>query len=206
MRWPLIELRPVRKFGAEVAEYDAIVLTSPSAARIFFANCTCDLRRLGAFYTCGAGTDEVLRRHGVASDVMPPSDFSAAGLIAEIAKLDLSGKRVLRLRSAKAGGAVARALRKAGARVDDVVLYENLVRAPEEAIPPFDDVFFASASAVEAFIGNYGVRTLRGKGVFVMGGPTRSALPKSLATKSLVFDIISSTISGTVPVTNKEKQ
>ena len=101
---------------------------------------------------------------------------------------------------------MARALRKAGARVDDVVLYENLVRAPEEAIPPFDDVFFASASAVEAFIGNYGVRTLRGKGVFVMGGPTRSALPKSLATKSLVFDIISSTISGTVPVTNKEKQ
>ena len=191
VRWPLIELRPVRKFGAEVAEYDAIVLTSPSAARIFFANCTCDLRRLGSFYTCGAGTDEVLRRHGVASDVMPPSDFSAAGLIAEIAKLDLSGKRVLRLRSAKAGGAVARALRKAGARVDDVVLYENLVRAPEEAIPPFDDVFFASASAVEAFIGNYGVRKLRGKGVFVMGGPTRSALPKSLATKSLVFDIIS---------------
>ena len=206
VRWPLIELRPVRKFGAEVAEYDAIVLTSPSAARIFFANCTCDLRRLGSFYTCGAGTDEVLRRHGVASDVMPPSDFSAAGLIAEIAKLDLSGKRVLRLRSAKAGGAVARALRKAGARVDDVVLYENLVRAPEEAMPPFDDVFFASASAVEAFIGNYGVRALRGKGVFVMGGPTRSALPKSLATKSLVFDIISSTISGTVPVTNKEKQ
>ena len=206
VRWPLIELRPVRKFGAEAAEYDAIVLTSPSSARIFFASCTCDLRRLGAFYTCGAGTDEVLRRHGVASDVMPPSDFSAAGLIAEIAKLDLSGNRVLRLRSAKAGGAVARALRKAGARVDDVVLYENLVRAPEEAIPPFDDVFFASASAVEAFIGNYGVRTLRGKGVFVMGGPTRSALPKSLATKSLVFDIISSTISGTVPVTNKEKQ
>ena len=206
VRWPLIELRPVCKFGAEAAEYDAIVLTSPSSARIFFANCTCDLRRLGAFYTCGAGTDEVLRRHGVASDVMPSSDFSAAGLIAEIAKLDLSGKRVLRLRSAKAGGAVARALRKAGARVDDVVLYENLARASEEALPPFDDAFFASASAVEAFIGNYGVRALRGKGVLAMGGPTRSALPKSLATKSLVFDIISSTISGTVPVTNKEKQ
>ena len=206
VRWPLIELRPVRKFGAEVAEYDAIVLTSPSAARIFFANCTCDIRRLGAFYTCGAGTDEELRRHGVASDVMPSSDFSAAGLIAEIEKLDLRGKRVLRLRSAKAGDVVARALRKAGARVDDVVLYENLARAPEAEPPPYDDAFFASASAVDAFIGNYGVRALRGKGVLVMGGPTRSALPKSLATKSLVFDIISSTISGTVPVTNKEKQ
>jgi len=78
IRWPLIELCATRAFGEEVSGYDAIVLTSPSAVRIFFANCTCDLRRLGAFYTCGAGTDAELRRHGIASDVVPASDFSAA--------------------------------------------------------------------------------------------------------------------------------
>ncbi len=204
--WPLIELRATRAFGEEVADYDAIVLTSPSAVRIFFANCTCDVRRLGAFYTCGAGTDAELRRHGVLSDVLPAKDFSAAGLVAEIKKLDLRGKRVLRLRSAKAGADVARALRRAGAKVDDVVLYENRACAPDGALPPFDDVFFASASAVESFVARYGAGALRGKGVLVMGGPTRAALPKSFSAKARIFDIISATISGTVPANNKEKR
>ena len=206
IRWPLIELCATRAFGKEVADYDAIVLTSPSAVRIFFANCTCDLRRLGAFYTCGAGTDAELRRHGILSDVVPAKDFSATGLVAEIKKLDLHGKRVLRLRSAKAGADVARALRRAGAEVDDVVLYANRACAPEGALPPFDDVFFASASAVESFVARYGARALRGKGVFVMGGPTRAALPKSFSAKARIFDILTPTISGTVPANNKEKR
>ncbi len=206
IRWPLIELCAARTFGEDVAGYDAIVLTSPSAVRIFFANCTCDLRRLGAFYTCGAGTDAELRRYGIASDVVPATDFSAAGLIAEIKKLDLNGKRVLRLRSAKAGPDVARALRRAGAKVDDVVLYENRACAPEGALPPFDDVFFASASAVESFFARYGAKVLRGKGVLVMGGPTRAALPKSFSAKARIFDILTPNISGTVPVNNKEKR
>ena len=206
IRWPLIELRATRAFGKEVADYDAIVLTSPSAVRIFFANCTCDVRRLGAFYTCGAGTDAELRRHGVSSDVLPAKDFSAAGLVAEIKKLDLRGKRVLRLRSAKAGADVARALRRAGAEVDDVVLYANRACAPEGALPPFDDVFFASASAVESFVARYGAGALRGKGVLVMGGPTRAALPKSFSAKARIFDIMTATISGTVPANNKEKR
>ena len=206
IRWPLIELRATRAFGDEMAQYDAIVLTSPSAVRIFFANCTCDLRRLGAFYTCGAGTDAELRRYGIASDVVPASDFSATGLIAEIQKLDLHGKRVLRLRSAKAGSAVARALRRAGAKVDEVVLYDNCECAPEGALPPFDDVFFASASAVESFIGRYGAGALRGKGVLVMGGPTRKVLPKKLSAKSRIFDILDSTVSGIVPFNYKEKR
>jgi len=206
VRWPLIELRATRSFGDEVADYDAIVLTSPSAVRIFFANCTCDVRRLGAFYTCGAGTDAELRWHGIASDVVPSADFSAAGLVAEIKKLDLRGKRVLRLRSAKAGTDVTRALRQSGAKVDDVVLYANEACAPEGALPPFDDVFFASASAVESFLARYGAGALRGKGVFVMGGPTRRALPKSFSAKARIFDILTPTISGTVPVKHKEKR
>ena len=206
IRWPLIELCATRTFGDEVADYDAVVLTSPSAVRIFFANCTCDLRRLGAFYTCGAGTDAELRRRGIASDVLPAADFSAAGLVAEIKKLDLHGKRVLRLRSAKAGTDVARALRRAGAKVDDVVLYANEACAPEGTLPPFDDVFFASASAVESFLARYGAGALRGKGVFVMGGPTRVALPKSFSAKARIFDIMTATISGTVPVKHKEKR
>lgn len=186
IRWPLIRLVP-RPLMVDPAAYDALVLTSPSAVRLFFASCACDRRRLPAFYTCGAGTDAELRTFGVASDVMPAHDFSADGLIAEIRKRDLAGKRVLRLRSAKAGPAVARALRRAGAQVDDVVLYDNVFCAPDAKLPPFDGVFFASASAVESFLAQYGASKLRGKELYVMGQPTRSALPARLAAKAQIW-------------------
>lgn len=183
IRWPLIRLVP-RPLAVDPAAYDALVLTSPSAVRLFFASCTCDRRRLPAFYTCGAGTDAELRTFGIASDVVPAHDFSADGLIAEIRKRDLTGKRVLRLRSAKAGVAVAHALRRAGAQVDDVVLYDNVFCVPDANLPPFDAVFFASASAVESFLAQYGASKLRGKDIYVMGQPTRSALPPRLAVKA----------------------
>ena len=177
--WPLIRLVPRWRGDDALPMYDGIVLTSPSAVRIFFESCPCDRRQLPEFFTCGAGTDEELRKYGVWSDVMPQSDFSAAGLIEEIRGMDLRGRRMLRLRSAKAGPAVARALKRAGARVDDVVLYDNESCAPDGALPLFDAVFFASASAVESFLARYGAAALHGKGVYVMGEPTRVALPPS---------------------------
>ena len=196
--WPLIRLVPralpqfpIQTFShssIQTFPYAAIVLTSPSSVRIFFETFVCDRRRLPAFYTCGAGTDAELRKYGVSSDVVPASDFSANGLIAEIRKMDLKGTRVLRLRSAKAGPAVAQALRKVGAKVDDVVLYDNEFCLPADHLPPFDDVFFASASAVESFLSQYGAAKLRGKGILVMGQPTRAALPKALAAKARVFN------------------
>jgi hypothetical protein len=39
-----------------------------------------------------------------------------------------------------------------------------------------------------------------------MGGPTRAALPKSFSAKARIFDILTATISGTVPVKHKEKR
>lgn len=193
IHWPLIRLVPraIQTFShssIQTFPYDAIVLTSPSSVRIFFETFVCDRRRLPAFYTCGSGTDAELRKYGVSSDVVPASDFSANGLIAEIRKMDLKGMRVLRLRSAKAGPAVAQALRRAGAKVDDEVLYDNEFCSPAESLPPFDDVFFASASAVESFLSQYGAAKLRGKGVLVMGQPTRAALPKTLVARSRVFN------------------
>ncbi len=190
VRWPLIRLVP--RFGgacsrhadarlskdmaADMSAYDGIVLTSPSAVRIFFESFPCDRRQLPEFFTCGAGTDAELRKYGVASDVMPAADFSADGLVAEIRGMDLRGRRILRLRSAKAGTAVARALRRSGALVKDVVLYDNERCAPDDVLPPFDDVFFASASAVESFLAQYGACKLEDKDIYVMGEPTRKAL------------------------------
>lgn len=187
---PLIELVPTDGLLSALdglSRYWAITLTSPSAVRIFFETCRIDRRRLPKFFTCGAGTDGELRRYGVSSDVMPAHDFSASGLIEEIGRLDLAGRRILRLRSALASAAVADALRVAGAEVDDVVLYDN-VSTPPPSLPPFDDVFFASASAVRSFVSSFGADALEGKGVYVMGGPTRTALPSGC--RSRVLDVV----------------
>ena len=193
IRWPLIRLVP-RKLSLDPSAYDGIVLTSPSAVRIFFEACPCDRRQLPKFFTCGAGTDAELRKYGVSSDVMPAKDFSAAGLIAEIREMDLRGRHILRLRSAKAGSAVARALKRAGAKVDDVILYDNKFCAPADKLPPFDDVFFASASAVESFLAQYGAAKLRGKGIYVMGAPTRAALPPAMRPRAQVFFLDGGTV------------
>ena len=127
------------------------------------------------FWTCGSGTDAELRKFGVASDIMPDADFSAKGLVGRLrmegAKIE--GLRVLRLRSAKAGRAVSTALRTMGAIVEDAVLYDNVpVRREGAPMPRFDAVFFASASAVEAFIERYGGDALADKEIYAIGGPT----------------------------------
>ena len=187
IRWPLISLKARGEVTA--AGYDAVVLTSPAAVRIFFDSCRDDVRSLPRFFTCGAGTDAELRAHGLASDLIPVDDFSAAGLMREIENMDLSGKRILRLRSAKAGGDVARALRKAGAKVDDLVLYDNVPVSHEEKPPPHDAVFFASASAVEVFLGQYGATSLARKAVYVMGEPTRAALPPRFRKRARIMRV-----------------
>lgn len=194
--WPMIELRA--RAGAEdrLADvgdrYDAVVLTSPSAARIFLGKCVRDLRSLPRLWTCGSGTDAELRRHGVASDIVPEADFSAAGLAETLRRegAGLRGKRVLRLRSSAAGGGLSAMMRRQGASVDDVVLYDNVpIRRPGVALPRFDAVFFASASAVESYLAQHGAGTLRGKAVYVIGEPTRRALPARMRRGAVPFPL-----------------
>ena len=184
VEWPMIELKMRDEAREKIlgleSRYDAVVLTSPSAVRIFFDAFGGDRRRLPQIWTCGAGTDAELRRHGVRSDIMPEADFSAKGLVdrlkGEGAKM--KGMRVLRLRSAKAGRTVAAALRRMGAHVDDVVLYDNVPVRREAEMPRCDAVFFASASAVEAFLERYGAKALARKELFAIGGPTAKRLKK----------------------------
>ena len=187
VEWPLITLVAREQARARIegleGRFDAIVLTSPSAVRLFFETLKSDRRKLPQLWTCGAGTDAELRRQGVSSDILPESDFSAKGLVARLRQEGsrLNGMRVLRLRSAKAGREVAAAIRRLGTAVDDVVLYDNLpVRRDGMPLPPCDAVFFASASAVESYIGQYGADSLSRKEIHVIGAPTRLALPPHL--------------------------
>ena len=196
VEWPMISLSPDkdarRRIEGLERRYDAVVLTSPAAVRMFFSEWNGDVRRLPGFWTCGAGTDAELRKHGVSSDVMPESDFSAAGLVARLKREGprLAGKKVLRLRSSKAPASVSAAIRRMGAEVDDVVLYGNApVARPGVPLPETDAVFFASSSAVVAFVDQYGAKAMRGKEIFAIGLPTVNALPPRFRAKARLMPL-----------------
>jgi uroporphyrinogen-III synthase len=160
-----------------LGQYDWIALTSPSAVRCFhelLLKEKFDLRRLPKIMTVGSGSFQALEKIGLGCDLMPPSDFSAKGLL-EVAEPVVKGQKILRLRSQKAGPELADGLRAAGAEVEDVVLYENRFITYDRC-PEFDAVYFASASAVESFISQWGAEALTGKTVLAIGGPTQKAL------------------------------
>lgn len=172
---PLIALVPCT-LNVDSAVYDWVVLTSPSAVQIFMEQAKKgDLRKLPKIMTCGPGSAAALKAYGVRPDVTPPMDYSAEGLAALLREMDFTGQRVLRLRSEKAGSLLADVLRAKGAEVEDVTLYRNeWIRY--DTLPPHDAIFFASASAVESFCGQFGAQALAGKVLVAIGKPTEAAL------------------------------
>ena len=66
-------------------------------------------------------------------------------------------------------------MRALGVTVTDAVLYRN-TPIRQQRLPPFGAVFFASASAVRAFVTQWGVGELAGKDVLAIGEPTAVAL------------------------------
>lgn len=190
---PLIRLIPeegLQPVFERLRDYTDLVVTSPAAVRCLMSF-RFDLRTLPRIIVCGSGTAQAFEAFGLHADLMPESNFSTDGLLALPALQHLEGRRVLRLRSEKAGGAVAEALRARGAEVDDVVLYRN-EPMPCEELPPFDAVFFASASAVEVFLDHFGSALLETRDVLAMGKPTAQAgiTPTVTAAVSTIYDAI----------------
>ncbi len=181
IRRPLITLDLLPDAAARLRAIDAfdwVALTSPAAVRCFeqaLRQEKVDYRRIPRIMATGHGTGLALEQIGLRADLLPAGDFSAEGLLA-IARPLVNGGKVLRLRSDKAGDSLAGGLRTAGAEVADVVLYRNRPIPYADPLPPFDDVFFASASAVDAWIAQWGAEPLQNRCILTMGQPTARAL------------------------------
>jgi len=178
---PLIRLSPEVKASewvAKCADFDWLVVTSPSAVRCLLGalrGSRTDIRRCPRILACGPGTLRELRTAGIEPHAVPDSAFGADGLCSVAAGCIQAGDRVLRVRSDVAGPGLAESLRAHGAIVDDVCIYRNEpVRC--EQLPRFDIAFFASSSAVRAFVAAWGVDALAGKTVLAIGKPTANAL------------------------------
>ncbi len=199
--FPLIDLLPepdLLEMLDNLQIYDWVLCTSPSSARIFMdaiEQKSIDLRSLPKLMVCGSGTAAEFTRHGIYPDLQPESDFSTEGLC-ECGQHTLKkGQKIARLRSANAGTRVAEFFRKRGIVVDDVIIYTNQpVRY--EKLPAFDAVFFASGSAAESFLDQWGSSALEESNVLAIGTMTAAILEKN----EIKADVISpdATVDGAI--------
>ncbi|MFA6566753.1 MAG: uroporphyrinogen-III C-methyltransferase [Victivallales bacterium] len=182
-------LRTDGKPEACATSYDWIILTSPSAVKIFAESLkkeSYDFRRLPKIIVCGPGTADEFRKHGIRPDLEASSDYGAEGMMKALKAVVRKGDKILRLCSDKAGKEISCELRRSGAVVTDEILYRN-VPVKHEKLPEFEAVLFASSSAVESFRDNFGLEKLKGKDTVVIGRPTLDTLKKFKCKSNMIL-------------------
>jgi uroporphyrinogen III methyltransferase/synthase len=140
--------------------YDVICLTSPNGARLLLDALSArglDARTLrgATLAAIGPGTAQALADGGLKADVVPATSVGEA-LAEELVQLGLEGKRVLVARAAQARDVLPESLRKAGAEVDVVALYdtvrEELDKQSLAKLARADYITFTSSSTVRYLI------------------------------------------------------
>jgi uroporphyrinogen III methyltransferase/synthase len=180
-----------------MAGYNWLVLTSGNAVRNFFQRLETvglDARALNSCRVCAVGpkTAEAIRDFGIRPDLVP-SDYKAEGVVAELGKQQIAGKRILFPRADRARDIIPRELERMGAYVDSPVAYRNLLpeRLPPEAIfalekRSVDCITFTSSSTVQNLAEMLGrdmlVDMLRGVSVASIG-PVTSRTCRELGLK-----------------------
>ncbi|NRD76025.1 uroporphyrinogen-III synthase [Bacillus sp. BRMEA1] len=160
---PLIAFRPIRhnvhlgKCLEVMDTYDWIIFTSNIAVETFLA-CTTSDSRLPKIAVIGKKTEEALHERGIPVEFLP-SSYVAEVFASEFLKYINQGTRVLIPKGNLARDYIAETLKKAGALVEEVVIYENFL--PEESRQTLvsilqehklDILLFTSSSTVDHFM------------------------------------------------------
>lgn len=164
---PTIEVKPIenaltKEVLEKLPQYDWLVFTSENGIKFFFKALLekdLDLRALGntRLAVIGPATKEALILRGIKPDLMPEKDYTQEGLAEAFQKIDLSGKKVLIVRAKVARDVLPESLRRLGAQVEILPIYEtikpqgvgkDLSQAFEKGI---DLLTFTSSSTVENF-------------------------------------------------------
>ena len=157
---PRIDSDQVREAIGSLHTYALVCITSPNGAQLLFEAMAAqglDSRALAnaSVAAIGAGTEAALAAGGILADIVPDR-FVAEELVEELNKLELQGKPVLIARAAEARELLPEALRKRGAKVDEVALYETVGETPDpeelERARDADFITFTSSSTVRNFM------------------------------------------------------
>jgi uroporphyrinogen III methyltransferase/synthase len=128
----------------------------------------------------GPRTAEVLAARGLPCDIVPV-EYVAESLVAALdeAELDLDGAHVLIPRAREARDVLANELRRRGARVDVVTVYETRSTAqlavPAALLAEADFITFTSGSTVHQFVKLMGAVISSVRAQLVSIGPQTSA-------------------------------
>jgi uroporphyrinogen III methyltransferase/synthase len=186
---PAIRIEP-RIDSAEVAaavdaihSYALVCLTSPNGVRLLFAALAerdLDARALSAATVAaiGPGTARELRRHGLIADVVPARSI-AESLVEALEAVEVRGRPVLLARAAEGRSLLPDALRRRGAELDLVTLYQTVREEldPEaiEAAADADYLTFTSSSTVHNLLDAVGEGVPAGARVVSIGPVTSAA-------------------------------
>lgn len=121
--------RDVDDHLARIAEYDWLIFTSSNGVTSLLDRLRAtggDARRLGGVQiaTIGPSTAAALDAYNLRADLVP-GEYRAESLAAEMAS-HVAGKRVLWARASRGRDILPAELRAAGAKVDELVVYQNL--------------------------------------------------------------------------------
>ncbi|HEV3376368.1 MAG TPA: uroporphyrinogen-III synthase, partial [Thermoleophilaceae bacterium] len=152
---PAIRIEPRTVLLARPERYDLICFTSANGVRVYFEALGSDARAFAGVTVAaiGPGTAAELERHGIRADIVPER-FVAEGLLEALP--DVDGKSVLVARAAKARDALPDGLRKRGASVHVVPLYDTVAEpvsdSQRRALEGATYVTFSSSSTVHYFL------------------------------------------------------
>jgi uroporphyrinogen III methyltransferase / synthase len=157
---PRIDSEEVRRAVESLHAYALVCLTSANGVNLLFEAMAAqgrDARALAnaSVAAIGGGTEAALAAFGLLADIVPER-FVAEELVEELDKLQLVGKPVLIARAAEAREVLPDALRRKGAQVDVVTLYETVAEEPNpealERARDADFITFTSSSTVRNFV------------------------------------------------------
>lgn len=169
---PITETAVIDQYIHRIKEYDWIIFTSVNGVRFFWENLTAfklDSRSLAGIHVAAIGpaTSEAIKEKGIQPDFVPEAYISES--IAEgLVELGMKGKRILLPRAREAREILPDTLRKAGAFIDIVPVYETrpVGRFQDTVIQylekgTLDCITFGSSSTVDNFFEQIPVNIIR---------------------------------------------
>jgi uroporphyrinogen III methyltransferase/synthase len=179
---PRLDSDEVRRAVESLHAYALVCLTSANGVNLLFEAMAAqgrDARALAnaSVAAIGSGTEAALAAHGVIADIVPER-FVAEELADALDALELEGKPVLIARAAEAREVLPDALRRKGAQVDVVTLYETVAEDPDpdalERAREADFITFTSSSTVRNFVEKAGRNGIPQDAQVISIGPVTS--------------------------------
>jgi uroporphyrinogen III methyltransferase / synthase len=196
---PVIRTESLPGPPLDPAPYDLVCVTSPNAVGELFARLAAggrDARALAGsrVASIGPGTTKELAAHGIVADVTAERSVGE-GLVEALAEIPVSHALIARARDAR--DVLPDALRKRGAEVDVLDLYETVVEplTPETlaAAQAADYVTFTSSSTVRNFVRAAGYAVVAGgeddAGAGAGVGAGEASRPAGLSSQTRVLSI-----------------